>query len=221
LSCACSALVGAAARHFDEAKARQELESYRKNGPQITTRGLLGLLVGSEPLPETVLDIGSGIGALSLELLRAGVQRAMCVDLSAATLAANGEEAQRQGVADRIERVEGDFAAIAAMVPSADLVALDRVVCCYPAYAPLLEQAAGHSHRLLAMSYPRNRWWVHLALWVENAWRRIRGNRFKAFVHSPAAMTSLLRAHGFAPARTATTFTWQMDLYVRKAAITP
>ena len=221
MSCACSSLVGATARHFDEAKARHELESYRKSGPQTTTRSLLGLLAGSEPPPETVLDIGSGIGALSLELLRAGVQRSTCVDLSAAILAANVEEAQRQGVADRIERVEGDFAAIAATLPHAELVALDRVVCCYPVYAPLLEQAADHSRRLLAMSYPRNRWWVHVALWVENAWRRIRGNRFKAFVHSPAAMTSLLRAHGFALARTATTFTWQMDLYVRKAALTP
>src|ERR1041385_1488639 len=57
----------------------------------------------------------------------------------------------------RIEWVEGDFVAVAATVPSADLVALDRVVCCYPAYAPLLEQAAAHSRRLLAMSYPRDR----------------------------------------------------------------
>ena len=65
-------------------------------------------------MPETVLDIGSGIGAMSLELLKAGAQHATCVDMSPAALAANAEEAQQRGVGDRIERVEGDFVAVAA-----------------------------------------------------------------------------------------------------------
>ena len=221
MACSCSSLVAATARHFDAAKVRRELETYRSNGPAATARGLLNLLMGGEPPPESVLDIGAGFGALSLELLRGGTQHATCVDLSAAALAANAEEAERQGVGDRIQRVEGDFVAVSATLPSAQLVALDRVICCYPAYAPLLEHAAAHSRHLLAMSYPRNRWWVRLALWAENAWRRLRGDPFRAFVHSPAAMASVLSEHGFTRTRTAATFTWQMDLYGRSPTVTP
>lgn len=169
-------------------------------------------------MPETILDIGSGIGALSLGLLKAGVKHAICVDMSRAALAANAEEAQRQAVGDRIEQVEGDYVALASTLPMADLVALDRVVCCYPAYAPLLEHATAHSRRLLAISYPRDRWWVRLALRVENAWRWLRGDRFRAFVHPPSAMAGLLHSRGFTRARAASTFTWHMELYVRNVA---
>jgi len=217
MTCSCSSLVDSTARHFDERRVRKELATYRRAGPGTTTQGLLRQLIGVEPLPASVLEIGSGIGALSLELLHAGAQHATCVDMSAAALAANAEEAHQRGVGDRIQQVEADFVAIAPTLPCADLVALDRVVCCYPAYVPLLEQATTHSHRLLAMSYPRDRWLVRLALGVENAWRRLRGDQFRAFVHSPGAMASLLRGRGFTRARAAVTFAWHMELYVRRA----
>lgn len=208
-------MTSAAARHFDENRIRKELESYRTAGPGPTTRGLLSQIVALEPMPETVLDIGSGIGPMSLGLLNAGVKHAICVDMSAAALAANAEEAQRQGVGDRIDRVEGDFVAIAPAVPVADLVVLDRVVCCYPAYAPLLEQATAHSRRLLALAYPRDRWWVRLAMWIENVWRGIRGDDFRSFVHRPAAMAEVLHQGGFTRSGALATFAWQMELYAR------
>jgi len=215
MACSCSSLIASAARHFDERKAQQELAKYRAAGPGATTRGLLGLLTPVEPPLETLLDVGSGIGGLSLGLLDAGVRHSVCVDLSRAALMANAEEAKRRGVADRVEQVEGDFVALAATLPQVDLVALDRVVCCYPAYAPLLEQAAAHSRRLLAISYPRDRWWVRVALWVENAWLALRGDGFRAFAHPPAAMTRLLRDQGFTRSRSAATFAWQLEIYTR------
>jgi magnesium-protoporphyrin O-methyltransferase len=166
-------------------------------------------------MPETVLDIGSGIGPLSLGLLEAGVKHAICVDMSPAALAANAEEAERRGVGGRIERLEGDFVAVAPTLPPADLVVLDRVVCCYPAYAPLLEQATARSRRLLALAYPRDRWWVRLAMGIENAGRRIRGDHFRSFVHRPAAMAEVLQRGGFSRSRELSTFAWQMELYAR------
>lgn len=215
MTCSCGSVAAAAARHFDESRIRKELESYRRAGPGPTTRGLLSQILSPGPMPETVLDVGSGIGPMSLELLEAGVKQAICVDMSPAALAANAEEAKRRGVGDRIEQVEGDFVAIAPTLPVVDLVVLDRVVCCYPAYAPLLEQATAHSSRLLALAFPRDRWWVRLAMGIENAWRGIRGNDFKSFVHRPAAIAEVLQRGGFTRSRELSTFAWQMDLYVR------
>src|SRR5205823_4524583 len=116
---------------------------------------------------------------------------------------------------DRIEQVEGDFVAVASTLPVVDLVTLDRVVCCYPAYAPLLEQATAHSRRLLAISYPRDRWWTRLGLLIENAWRRLRGDGFRAFLHPPVELVNLLHRQGFTRTRAASTFAWQVELYTR------
>jgi tRNA1(Val) A37 N6-methylase TrmN6 len=215
MACSCASLVSATARHFDERRVRTELANYHRDGPTATTLGLLGLLTPIAPPPEAMLDIGSGIGALSIGMLEAGVGRAICVDLSQAALAVNAEEAQRRGIGDRIERVTGDFVAIAATLPPVDLVALDRVVCCYPDFVPLLNQAAAHSRRLLAISYPRDRWWVRLAVRIENGWRRLQGNGFRAFIHPPASMQELLHHHGFTQSRTLVSFTWQMEVYTR------
>lgn len=218
MTCSCSSLVDSTARHYDERRVRQELAAYHRAGPGTTTRGLLSQLIPVTPLPESMLDIGSGIGALSLGMLEAGVRRAICVDLSRAALAVNAEEAHRRGMGDRVEQVEGDFVAVSASLPVVDLVTLDRVVCCYPAYAPLLEQATAHSRRLLAISYPRDRWEVRLGLRIENAWRRLRGDGFRAFLHPPIAMASLLDRQGFTRTGAASTFTWQVELYARQSA---
>ena len=74
---------------FDQATARQELQSYRRKGPSKTTRHLLNLLkrAGVEKL--TLLDIGGGIGAIQHELLRAGAGSAVQVDASTAYLEAS------------------------------------------------------------------------------------------------------------------------------------
>jgi len=216
VSCSCSSVKTAAARHFDESRIQKELESYRSAGPGPTTLGLLSQILPQEPMPETALDIGSGIGAISLELLEAGVKQTICVDMSPAALAANAEEARQRGLGDRIERVEADFVAIAPMLPLVDLVVLDRVVCCYPSYAPLLEHATGRSRRLLALSYPRDRWWVKCAMGIENAWRGIRGDDFRSFVHRASAIAEVLQRGGFTRSRELSTFAWQMELYTRR-----
>lgn len=218
MACSCSSRIASTAQHFDDNLMREELATYRSAGPRVTTRGLLDQLGTIEAPIETVLDIGSGIGALAIGLLKTGVRRATCVDLSRAALAAGAEEAERQEVATRIDWVEGDFVAIASRVPCADLVVLDRVVCCYPDFAPLLHQASAHSRHVLAMSYPRGRWWVRLGLWIENGWRRLRGDGFRAFLHSPAAMEELLAHHGFHRARVASTWTWQIAAYIKNAS---
>src|ERR1043166_560961 len=120
MTCNCASLTRATARYFDERHVGAELATYRRAGPRVTTQGLLGELAATGPAPETLLDIGAGIGALTLGLLKAGVRHAVCVDMSRASLAASTEEARRQGAADRIEWVEGDFVAIAGQVPAAD-----------------------------------------------------------------------------------------------------
>ena len=216
MTCTCSPS-GAAGQYFDEAKARRELAAYHRGGPGKTTRRLIDGLA-AHGAHGTLLDGGAGTGVLTLELLKAAVTRATCVDLSAGSLGVAREEAQRQGLADRISWQEGDLVDLGPALPAADIVTLDRVVCCYPSYRELLDAATSHSRRWLALSYPRDRWYVRVSLWFGTLWLRIRGSAFRAFVHPVTAIDAVLQDAGFAAVRHATTLAWQASIYERKAS---
>lgn len=99
-----------------------------------------------------LLDIGSGIGALTFGLLERGVARAVAVDASSAYIQAARQEAERTGRADAVEFVHADFLSVALRLPVATIVALDRVVCCYPSSKLLLDAALPRVEDCLARS---------------------------------------------------------------------
>src|SRR2546421_6086681 len=152
--------------------ARRDLAGYRKKRPAPTTRLLRDLLVQTCRLEGVLLDVGSGIGALTFELLERGIEHAIAVDASPAYLAVAAEEAMRRRRADAVTFREGDFLAIASSIPAATVVTLDRVICCYPSYEALLDKSLRHTERSFAFSYPRDVWFVRAALAVENGRRR-------------------------------------------------
>ena len=165
-----------------------------------------------------MLDIGGGVGALAFELLDRGMSTAIVVEASAAYVAAATEEATRR--AKPVDIVLGDFVQVSETLPSVDLVSLDRVVCCYPRYEPLLDQALGHAARGFALSYPHDRWYVRAAMWFENA-KRARKSGFSTFVHPVAHMQEIIREAGFVLARRRFTFMWTIDVYLRQAPTCP
>ena len=162
--------------------------------------------------------MGAGIGALSFELLAAGVEQVTAVEAAPAYVAAAREEAGRRKLSDRLDLVHGDFVSVAGDVMPADVVTMDRVVCCYPAYQPLLEAAVRRSRRLLAFSYPRDRWYVRAAVRLQNLGRVLFRNPFRGFVHSGRGMEALLGQHGFVRIQRRETLKWPADLYVRADA---
>jgi magnesium-protoporphyrin O-methyltransferase len=186
MSACCSEFSDIAGRQFDANKVADEIADYRKNGPGPTTRLLRDGLVQAGMVSGVLLDIGAGFGALTFELIERGCTRAIAVDASRSYLAAGTEETARRGKTGIIEFVHGDFVDLAGTLPTADVVALDRVVCCYPHVEPLLASATEHASRVLALSYPRGSWFARVAMGADNLARRIKGNPFRTFVHSPA-----------------------------------
>ena len=124
-------------------------------------------------------------------------------------------EAERRGVSARIQFRLGDFVTLAPEVAVADIVTLDRVVCCYPDMEPLVRLSAERCRRLYGLSYPRYRWPVRAVISTENAFRRMSRNPFRSFVHSPVVMDQLLTALGFKLQSKARTFAWEIVVYVR------
>jgi magnesium-protoporphyrin O-methyltransferase len=98
-------------RQFDERHAAEQLRAYRKNGPGGTTRTLIEALSAGGVDGQTVLDIGGGVGAVHHELVRSGAGAAVDVDASRAYITVARKEAERQGHADRVRYLTGDFVA--------------------------------------------------------------------------------------------------------------
>jgi SAM-dependent methyltransferase len=210
-----SGFCGTADRQFSKRLAERDLRRYRRKGPGPTTRLLLDGIAEAGTVKGTLLDIGSGVGALAFELLDLGMASATVVDASSAYLAAATAEAERRGRANAFQPVHADFLTASPRLPQATLVTLDRVVCCYPAFAPLLEEAARHAERRLAFSYPRDDWYVRAMVAAENGTRRVVGNPFRSYVHPPAAMADVVVRAGFTRVSRAQVSVWAVDVYER------
>src|SRR3990172_2707418 len=129
-------------QEFDGRTARREQAGYRRKGAPKTTRLLIDGLLQAGVEGRTVLDIGGGVGALQHALLDAGASRAQSVDASSAYLEVARQEAGRLGLADRILAVQGDFVQLADSIGEADIVTLDRVICCYDNMRGLVNESA-------------------------------------------------------------------------------
>jgi Methyltransferase domain len=199
---------------FGERTARHDVRRYRRRGPSKPTRLLLDALEREGIAGATVLDIGGGVGAIQHELLAAGARHAAGVEASAAYLRVAAEEAVRRGNADRIAQRHGDFVALADEIEPADVVTLDRVICCYPDMESLVGRSADRARRLYGLVYPRDTWWVAVAIRVTNLGMRMTRRAFRAHMHRTSAVDAVAREHGLAPKLTRHAGpVWQVAVY--------
>ena len=202
---------------FGEKTAEKDLRRYRKRGPSKATRMLLEAFQREGIAARDVLDIGGGIGAISQELLDAGAERATSVEASAAYLRAAREEAARRGHTDRISYQAGDFVALADRVEPADIVTLDRVICCYPDMEALVSRSADRALHLYGLVYPRDTWWVGCGFRVMNLVMRVARRAFRVHLHRTRAVDAVAREHGLTPRLTRRAGpVWQVAVYVRE-----
>jgi predicted RNA methylase len=214
----CSTFQDAAEQQFTEKIAHRDLATYRRNGPGVTTRQLRDALVTDGAVNGSLLDIGAGIGALTFELLERGVSRAIVVEASAAYVKAASQEAARRDRSGVLQFVNRDFLSVAGEIPSATIVTLDRAICCYPAWEPLLGEALRHTDRHFAFSHPRDVWYVRAGNALLNVGRRLMGYPFRTFVHPAAQMAGMIRRDGFALVTSRQTRLWQVESYLRLPA---
>lgn len=195
----CCCVPGDYGEFFGEKVARRDARRYRRGGLDRAARRMVGFLGRERVTGATVLEVGGGVGAIQLELLRAGAGRAVNVELSPAYEDVAAELAREAGVEARVERQVGDFVADGSVEP-ADVVVLHRVVCCYPDYEALLAVASEHARRVLVFSFPRDTPLYRLGARVMNVFLRLRRRAFRVHVHPAAAMLDVPRKHGLRPA---------------------
>jgi methyltransferase family protein len=202
---------------FNPAQARSDARSFRKNGLDAEARGIADAVRRSAGPAPSVLEIGGGIGAIQVELLRSGASRATNVDLSPGYESEAATIIRDAGFDGRIDRVVADFVASADTVGSADAVIMQRVVCCYPHADALVSAAARHTKRVLVMTLPIDRWWTRGPQAVLNTWPRLRGSKFRFFVHRTRAVIASAENEGLRLLERRKGIFWQRLVFVRKA----
>jgi 2-polyprenyl-3-methyl-5-hydroxy-6-metoxy-1,4-benzoquinol methylase len=128
--------------------AKRYRKRFARKGLEPSQKHLMKGLTASGFNGATLLDIGCGIGYLHQRLLQAGASSAVGVDLSAKMLEEAHAQAREQGLAERTDYREGDFVELADVMAPADIVILDKVICCYPDAQALVEGSARMARRV-------------------------------------------------------------------------
>jgi magnesium-protoporphyrin O-methyltransferase len=184
---------------FSERSARAEAKRYRRKGLDSTSRRIVDFLKTQGVEGKTVLEVGGGIGAIQIELLKAGAARALSVELTPTYEEAAAGLLREAELSDRVERRVMDFAEAADQVDGADVVIMNRVICCYPDMPRLAGAAADHARQLLVMSFPRKTWWMYVGLKVSNFLLWTTRREFHIFLHPPKKIIATSEQHGLEP----------------------
>ena len=200
---------------FNDKQAAYDLKRYRRKGPDKTTRLLLDALRSAGVQGSSILDIGGGIGAVHHELLDAGAATATHVDAAAPYIQAAREEVTRRGHVDRVRFLHGDFVALAPELAPADVVTLDRVICCYPDMEHLVAASASRARQLYGTVFPRDIWPVKVLIAAFNLFKRFQRSAFRSYIHPEAAIDAAVQRQGLTPRAVRRTLMWRVTVYAR------
>jgi magnesium-protoporphyrin O-methyltransferase len=200
---------------FAEKLARKDARRYRTRGLKGSARRILEAARARGVDGAEVLEIGGGVGAIQLELLAAGAARATNTELSPSYEREAAALAAERGVADRTSRVLGDLVEEPELAGAADLVVLERVVCCYPDADALVRAAASRARRLLVLSYPRPGTPARAFAAAANLVLRLRRDSFRVYVHPAATIRAAAAGEGLAPVGEETGLVWRVAAFTR------
>lgn len=213
----CAVTVNGLDKFFGPWFAKLDTASYTRNGLTQRARYLIDFFKKDGLAGSTVLEVGCGVGALTLEIVKAGAEKAVGVDASPAYITAAEDLAQKTGLQNKVEYRLMDFAEKSETVAPANIVILDRVVCCYPDMRGLVIPAVQHSKKYLALTYPRDPWWMRLGAIFINFPLTLFRQPFRFFLHQPTKVISTISSQGFESVFQKTLGPWQLAIFQRQS----
>ena len=105
--------------------------------------------------------------------------------------------------------------AVSADVARADVVTLDRMICCYSDMPALVGRALEHANCLVGLVYPRDAWWVRLVAGVMNLGSALPRRQLRWYIHSEGALDGLVSDAGFQRRLLHRGILWQVAVFAR------
>jgi len=181
---------------FSEKNAAGEAKRYRRKGLDGTSKRIFDFIRERGVEGKTLLEVGGGIGAIEIELLKAGMARAINVELTPTYESAARELLVEAGLTDLVERRVMDFSEARPEVEPADVVVMNHVICCYPDMPKLADAAANRAKGMLVVSYPNRRWWTRIGLALANFGFWVIRLQFRVFLHSAELIQAAIQQQG-------------------------
>jgi len=200
---------------FNARFARRAARRYRKKGLGTTSQLLVELASAGGLGGATVADIGGGVGQVMLELLKAGAARGEVVELLPGYEEHTRALAAEAGLAGRVSFRTADLVADPAAGEPADVVVMNRVVCCTPDGVELAGIAASLARRRLVLVFPRPSFPATVVVGLQNLYFRLLRRRFRVFIHPPAALAAAAAAQGMHLALEHKGRVWQVAAFAR------
>ena len=208
-------------RLFDSEEAEKNASGYRRKGLDPMASSMVEYLISEGVECAGVLEVGGGVGggvgAIQVELLKAGVARSVNIELSSGYDEAAQKLAKEEGIEERIIRRIGDFVELQEELEPADIVVMNKVICCYPWMEQIMEAAVSKTGKYLALVFPREKWWTKLGLALENGLMALRKCDYRAFVHPVADIESVATNAGLVVRYTDSNLMWQALVFERPA----
>ena len=206
---------------FDDWVAHWDRRASRGKPVAGVTARLVEALEEAGLADRRVLDVGCGIGDLAIETLARGASSATGFDLSAKAIDHARELAATRGVADRTTFEVGDGSIVD--LPPADVVVLNRVVCCYRNTDGLLDMTLRAAGTVFALTAPVSDGATGVfnravnGFW--NTWYSLRRRKFggfRTFVHELDEIDERVRRAGFRRvAHERRRVVWDLAVYAR------
>lgn len=212
MNCCC---VDATGKFFDKQASRME-KSFRKRGLRKEQKYLVDGIQQNSVQNVSILEIGCGVGALHLSLLKAGAMQATGIDMSEKMLAAARKLSDEMDLAQHTHYVFGDFVAMHEAAPVSDLTILDKVICCYENVHELIALSTSKAKRLYAVSYPRQNWIAKSIFRFAAVAAKLFRWKFHPYYHEPVLIQNAIAASGFEKKYERQTLMWVVQVFQRR-----
>ena len=195
--------------------ARRYRKRFSRKGFEPSQKQLLTGLQQVGYSGKRVLEIGSGVGHLHQTLLEQGAQSAVGIDLARNMIEEAESWAVERGLSERARYYQGDFMNMEEELEAADVVILDKVVCCYPDADGLVHKSLSKTRQVYALTYPRDRWYVRAGIAFGAFLMKLLRSNFRPYLHDPIQVEQWITESGFKKQYEANTLVWLTQVFAK------
>ena len=200
------------AMHYDKRFHKKGVDKTQ----QFLLEGITTAMNNGKRSASTVMEIGCGIGGLLLTMLGKGLNYAIGVDASEGMLEKAKQNAAEMNFKDKTLFLHRDFVDVEPELNPADIVILDKVLCCDSNPQSLIKKSTAKTKAIYAVSFPRDHLLVRLFVKAGIAITKIFPVKFTPFYHEPTDIQRWIEDANFVLSCACNTFFWQVQVYTRK-----
>ena len=202
---------------FDAKTARKQYQQYLKKGPSKVTARMIEQLSAYVDFDrdKSMIDVGGGIGALQWWFLESGGKKTTSVDASSSYIARTREHAEKNDWQDQTHFIMGDIAELDNDIGEADVITMDKVVCCYPDYKSIIKTCRDRSRSLVSLSFPMDGFVAKVISDIGALFIRFKTKNFRPYVHPVAGIRDEFLDNGFVRVDHSLSFPWHIETYQR------